>query len=88
MRLTKIYVGSNNTTGELELDKIYSVLDRWQDSYTIILAKGSWQGKHEDTAIIEIYGKYNLGIIPCLKQELKQASILVSMQIVEVHNHE
>ena len=28
MRLTKIYVGSNNTTGELELDKIYSVLDK------------------------------------------------------------
>ena len=62
----------------LEVDIIKSVLDRWiVDGYTLILAKGYWKGRSEDTAIIEIYGDYNLGIVSSLKQELKQDSLLV-----------
>ncbi len=83
MRLTKIYCGSNNETGFLELDKIYGVMNRWQDSYTIITARGSYKGKNEDTAIIEIYGEYNLGIVPCLNQELQQEEIMVVEMIVQ-----
>lgn len=87
MRLTKIYCGSNNNTGILEVDIIKSVLDRWCNSYTLLLAKGCWKGRSEDTAIIEIYGDYNLGIVPSLKQELKQDSIMVVELIVEAIDH-
>ena len=62
----------------LEVDIIKSVLNRWiVHGYTLILAKGYWEGRSEDTAIIEIYGDYNLGIVSSLKQELKQESLLV-----------
>ena len=84
MKLTKIYVGSNNETGVLELDKIISVLDRWEDNFSIIEAMDFYNSKEEKTAIIEIYGNYNLGIVPELKRELKQDSILVVSDYKEV----
>lgn len=84
MKYTKIYCGSNNETGILELDKIKDVLGRWiTEGYTLIQAEGYWQGKSENTAIIEIYGNYNLGIIPELKRVLKQDSILVITSIID-----
>lgn len=87
MKLTKIYIGSNNTTKELELEKIENVLNRWQEGYTIIIikAQGYWKGQKENTAIIEIYGNYNTGIIPELKRELEQDSILVAEFISDVN---
>lgn len=88
MKHTKIYVGSNNINGFLDVEKIKEVMNRWQNGYTIYFAKGFWQGKEEDTAVIEIYGEYNTGIIPCLKQELKQDSLLVATSIVEAKFYE
>ena len=85
MKLTKIYCGSNNETGILEMDIILEVLNRRISSYTIIKAKGRYNGKSEDTAIIEIYGNYNLGIVPSLQQELKQEHILVVEFIVNTN---
>lgn len=85
MKLTKIYVGSNNTTKELEIEKIEDVLNRWQEGYTIIPCSGYWKGQKENTAIIEIYGNYNAGIIPELKRELKQDSLLVAEFITATH---
>lgn len=85
MKYTKIYCGSNNVTRLLEVDKIKEVLDRWiTEGYTLTLAEGYWRGVTEKTAIIEIYGDYNLGIIPELKRVLQQDSILVAESIAEV----
>jgi hypothetical protein len=86
MKYTKIYIGSNNETGELELAKIHWVLQMLGNcGYTLTQGKGYWQGKTENTAVIEIYGNYNTGIIPELKQELGQNSILVAESITEVN---
>ena len=95
MKLTKIYCGSNNETGELELDKIKEVMETAQAGYTLMQGEGvyrtyinsdsqSYKLQYEDTAIIEIYGDYNTGIIPELKRVLKQNSILVAEFITEV----
>ena len=85
MKYTKIYVGSNNITGELELAKILDILSTAMQGYTITQGIGYYNGKSEDTAIIEIYGNYNTGIIPELKSQLKQNSILVAESITEVN---
>lgn len=85
MKYTKIYIGSNNTTGELEIAKILDIMSTSQSGYTLTQGQGFWQGKSENTAIIEIYGDYNLGIIPELKKQLAQKSILVAESIVQVN---
>lgn len=85
MKLTKIYCGSNNETGELEIAKILDIMATAQQGYTPTQGQGFYKGKTENTAVIEIYGNYNLGIIPELKRELKQDSILVAESIAEVN---
>jgi hypothetical protein len=84
MLYTKLYIGSNNETKELEYDKIRKILATAQQGYTILEAVGVWNGLEEHTAIVEIYGNYNLAIIGELKRELKQDSILVTRQYVDV----
>lgn len=94
MKLTKIYIGSNNDTKELELNKILRVMEMAQAGYTLIKAQGVYRTcvdtasqqynlLDEETAIIEIYGSFNTGIIPELKRELKQDYILVAEFISE-----
>jgi hypothetical protein len=85
MKYTKIYIGSNNITGILEVDKIKEVLATGQCGYTLTQGIGYWEGKNEDTAIVEIYGDYNLGIIPELKRVCMQDSIMVASSIVDVN---
>ena len=77
MKYTKLYIGSNNDTKVLEIEKIKSIMLSAQQGYTLILAKGIWKGIEEETAIIEIYGEYNIAIVSELKRELKQDAILV-----------
>lgn len=84
MKYTKIYVGSNNVTGKLEMLKISQIMLTANSGYTITQGIGYYNGKSENTAIIEIYGNYNTGIIPELKSQLKQKSILVAESIAEV----
>lgn len=85
MKCTKIYIGSNNKTGKLELDKILDIMSTAMQGYTLTQAQGFYNGKSENTAVIEIYGNYNLGIIPELKSQLQQNSILVAESITEVN---
>ena len=85
MKLTKIYIGSNNTTGELEITKILDVMSTSNSGYILTQGQEFWQGKSENVAIIDIYGDYNTGIIPELKRVLQQDSILVAEVITEVN---
>lgn len=85
MKHTKIYIGSNNTTGELELAKILDIMSTSNSGYTLTQGLGYYEGKSENVAIVEIYGDYNLGIIPQLKQTLAQKSILVAESIVSIN---
>lgn len=83
MNHTRIYIGSNNETGILDIDGIKGVL-RGLEGYTLIRAEGYWKGRIEDIAIIEIFGNYNLGIIPELKRVCEQESIMVVESINKV----
>ena len=72
----RLYIGSNNETKELELDKIKQVVSRWYDGFTVILATGYWKGNEEKTAIVDIStNSWDTGILHELKRELKQESI-------------
>ena len=87
MKYTKIYIGSNDDTRTLEIGKIKKVLSVLK-GYTITFSSGYWNNIEEEVAIIEIYGDYNLGIIPQLKQTLTQKSILVAESIVDANFYE
>ena len=88
MKYTKIYIGSNNKTGELELAKILDIMSTSNSGYTLTQGQGFYEGKSETVAIVEIYGDYNLGIIPQLKHTLAQKSILVAESITDVNFNE
>lgn len=82
---TKIYIGSNNTTNLLELNKIESILNKYYKAYTIIPACGYWEGKKENTAIIEIINELvNDDVLTELKTELKQESLLITRQSLSI----
>ena len=76
----RLYIGSNNDTKELELDKIKQIVSRYYDGFTIILATGYWKGAEEKTAIVEIStdsfaDSLNGALIAILRKELKQEAI-------------
>lgn len=50
----KLYIGSNNQTKELELEKIRGVLYRYYDGYTVEFATGCWKGQEENTAVVTV----------------------------------
>lgn len=80
--ITRIYIGSNNLTKKLELDKIELIVNQYHDGFTIIKACGYWNGKKENTAIIEICDKLvSEDLLVELKSELKQDSLLVSRMV-------
>ena len=86
MKLTKIYVGSNNTTKELEITKIHEVCGWYLEGFTIIQAQGYWKGEKENSAIIEYYGdRNNEDLFSALKGELSQESLLVAVFITETN---
>jgi hypothetical protein len=50
----KAYIGSNNTTKELEVDTIISILNKNHDGFTLDYpVTGYWRGEAEQTAIRE-----------------------------------
>jgi hypothetical protein len=85
MEYTKLYIGSDNTTGILELDKIRLILDSKLKAYTIIEALGVWNYAKENTAIVEIYGDFDISLVDTLKSELKQDSIMVVKDYKQVN---
>lgn len=77
METYTVYVGSNNKTKQLELDKIKSICQRNHDGYTIYTATGAWLGSEEATAVIVIHdqaGKIR-ATLDALKVELHQDAI-------------
>ncbi len=73
----RLYIGSNNQTGELEIDRIYSILDDHLEAYTIQLANGRWKSKNEDSVIVSITTTEKIAnrLIEKLKVELDQEAI-------------
>lgn len=77
----RIYIGSNNITKQLELEKITKIIGEYAEGFTILLGVGYWEGNKEDSAIVEISGMSApiLSImIDRLKKGLEQEAIGVS----------
>lgn len=55
MQTFTIYVGSNNTTKQLELDKINKICSDNHDGFTLYTATGHWLGSEEATAVLVIH---------------------------------
>jgi hypothetical protein len=71
-----LYIGSNNETKLLELEKITAILDSYFEGYTLLQAKGVWKGEHETTAVVEVSTEKDiLPVIEELKTELHQDAI-------------
>lgn len=77
MQTFTIYVGSNNNTKELELDRIRAIAARRHDGLTLYTATGYWLGTPEDTAVLIIHDLPEKvhATIADLKAELHQDAI-------------
>lgn len=77
-RSASIYVGADNDTGTLELDRIRNVLDkRHTDGYTIFQAQGCWHGHSEPCAVCVITGttRQITGTAARLQAECRQEAV-------------
>ena len=76
MTTYRLYIGANNTTGKVELDKIEHILNGYYDGYTIEQATGYWQGGKEASVVITIASEIQIiPVIVELKHVLKQDAI-------------
>lgn len=67
----KAYIGSNNETKELEIDKILSTVNKNHQGFTLDYpVTGYWKGEAEDTAVLHLSDE-NQKVIDTLN-ELKE----------------
>ena len=72
-----LYIGSNNTTRQLELDRIKAITGRNHEGFTLFTATGAWLGTEEATAVLIIHDDPAriMETINSLKRELNQDAI-------------
>ncbi len=77
MQTFTIYVGSNNDTHELELDRINKIASGNHDGFTLYTATGHWLGTEEATAVLIIHDDPAkvMATIERLKTDLHQDAI-------------
>lgn len=63
MQKARFYVGSNNTTHELERDKIEQVMAKRFEGFSAFEIVGYWKGSKEKTLLIEVITLENKGLI-------------------------
>lgn len=85
MNKTSIYIGSNNETKIVEIEKIETIIAQYVQNFTIINGTGYYKGTKESMVIVEIIGDYNIGILQTLKRELQQETIMVTEQFLKVN---
>ena len=73
----QLYIGENNSTRELETEKITATCALFFEGFTIQQGTGFWRGAQEKTAIVSIYDdeKKIMQCIDVLKKALKQDAI-------------
>jgi hypothetical protein len=73
----KLYIGSNNATGQVDLDLIELTLNKYFQGYTIESADGYWNGTREKTVLITLTSDLNQlqQVISELKEVLQQEAI-------------
>lgn len=55
--LYRFYIGSNNATGELETVKAIKLISKYFQGFTAYNALGYWEGKPENSLIVEVADK-------------------------------
>lgn len=55
MNQFNLYIGSDNTSGEVDIFKLTEYLNTIFDGYTITHGKGYWKSKAENMAIVTIF---------------------------------
>ena len=74
----QLYIGANNQTRKVEIDKIQKILNGEYDGYTIANVLGYWQGKPEKSVSVLLTDRkpsHLLGVIGKLKTALDQDAI-------------
>lgn len=77
MQTVQLYIGSNNTTHKLEIEKIKQIMADNHEGFTIQRVTGYWLGKPEKTALVTVSDdrdKINT-TVKQLKSELQQDAI-------------
>ena len=73
-----LYVGADNVTGEIDLDRIASIVSKRHAGFTLLPASGYWQGQPEPSCVVVISGASTYDVIETiadLRVELKQDAI-------------
>lgn len=74
----ELFIGSNNTTHKVELDKLEQTLAKYHEGFTIKRGVvGYWQGAREESVTVLVSDDFStiLDTINKLKQVLKQDAI-------------
>ena len=77
MATFNLFIGSNNKTKRLEVDKIERIMNKRHKGYTVEYCFGYWQGKKEKSAKVLVTddGDLIMQSVKELKRELQQDSI-------------
>lgn len=76
MTTYKLYIGANNTTKQVEIDKIEQTLNGYFDGYTMEQATGYWLGNREASVVITVASEIEIvPVIVELKHILQQDAI-------------
>lgn len=83
-----LFIGANNTTGEVELDKLTAVLNKKMEGYTIAHSIGFWQGTPEKSVMVHIVGDQTENEIEELasdiRKELEQQCVMMTRGLVSL----
>lgn len=73
----ELFIGSNNTTHKVEIDRLKAILNEYHEGYTMQNALGSWLGVEEDSVIVTISDDMStiMSTIKTLKTALQQDAI-------------
>ena len=68
----EIVVGSNNQTGERQLDAIIDIVSRYVPSFSCWIGIGVWQGVPEKSTKVEAFCSDIDWLDPCVKELLER----------------
>lgn len=78
IKTLELFIGSNNKTHRVEVDKLKDVLSKYHQGFTIERGVvGYWEGVEEQSVIVVISDEFDtiMSTIKQLKQVLKQDAI-------------
>lgn len=73
----ELFIGSNNTTHVVEVDKLKQILNKYHKGWTMQNALGSWLGTEEDSVVVTISDGMSkiMQTINEIKVELEQDAV-------------